>query len=490
MSGCGRSVRGAEKRSSRRGVRHRPGCGRHADMELHFPILDDDKAYVGTWLYLPKRHIAEQILRSSLTLPIDQRESLACYQDHPDHLAVPRALIPRDVLEAQMPVVDLRPTTQGHTFQSDITLDALQPDRCVQRESVEAMVGAEGGILNLSCGKGKTVIALEIVARLQEKTLIVIKGDGVIGQWRAQIEDRLQMDTPIGHIQGPASTWRWKDCAITLASIDTLARHHARVKALMRRSFGVVIWDECHLLGARTFSRTASLFHGRRYGLTATVHREDDLESVFLWHLGPVIYQDLTQDVIPTVYLLPSPLQVDLSDRQVWYEVCDVRGELSHSKLTGYAANHPVELDFVEGHIREALNAGRRILAISMSRPQLEELHKRFPESGLITGATKGAEARRKALSEHQLTFGIAQLTREALDEAELDTLFILTEFKAQGMLQQSVGRAQRFLPERNKDCKVIVIQHDKVEGMRGRAWQMVRYFRSQGFQVVKAPER
>lgn len=388
-----------------------------------------------------------------------------------------------------MPVVDLRPTTVEHTIQSDITLDALQPDRSVQKESVNALLQAEGGILNISCGKGKTIIALELIAQLGLKTLIVIKGDGVIEQWRAQIQDRLSSDTPLGHIQGPPSRWKWEGCAITLASIDTLARHRDRVPAAMRKSFGVVIFDETHILGARTFSRTASLFHGRRYGLTATVHREDSLESVFLWHLGPILYQDLSQDIIPTVYLLPSPLQVSLDDRQTWYEVCDVRGELSHSKLTGYAANHPTELDFVEGHIREALKAGRRILAISMSRPQLEELHRRFPESGLIIGSIKG-EARRRALSEHQLTFGIAQLTREALDEKELDTLFILTEFKAQGMLQQSVGRAQRFLPERNKDCKVIVIQHDKVEGMRGRAWQMVRYFRSQGFQVVKAPER
>jgi len=634
-------------------------------MTLRFPILDDEKAYLGTWLFLPKKYIAEQVLRSSLTLPIDQTRTMVCFQDHPNHLAVPRCLIPRAELETQFPVVDLIPASQEHTVQSDITLDMMRPDRSVQHDSVEAMIEAGGGILNLSCvagdtilglnrggkgfsmpistvyerlrggryawdtsiptkirslkenwvglhrlvdvvctgvketvvlrltngktvtltpdhrvltsqgwvpagelhcgdlvvtdatapsckdskiedahcahhtagyvgfgygmpfqvevesvtpgpqtqvydvicddphhnfagngiilhncGMGKTVIALELVARLKKKTLIVVKGDGLIGQWRDQIQDRLKFPTELGLIQGPVNSWKWEGCAITLASLDTLARHHANVPAELRRSMGVVVWDECHSVAAMSYSKTAALFPGQRFGLTATVHREDDMESVFLWHIGPVAFSDLTQDLIPTVTLLPSPIDLRLNDPYVYRQVCDKRRELSHTKLMNYVANLEQEINFVERHLREAVNAGRRILAISWSKDQLNTLHKRFPQSGLITGDVKGATARQRALSDHQLTFGIAQLAREALDEAELDTLFILTEYRSAGMLQQSVGRIQRLLKGRKKSPRVVIIQHNRVQGISHRARHMIRYFRAQGFTVEEAPQR
>jgi superfamily II DNA or RNA helicase len=459
-------------------------------MNLHFPILDNDKAYLGTWLFLPKQYVAESVLRSALTLPIDQTKSLVCYQDHPNHLAVPRSLIPLDEVREQMPLIDLRPQHMEYPISSDIRLDAVRPDRSTQRESIDALTQADSGLLNLACGLGKTIVALELIARLKQKTLIVVKGDGLIGQWKDQIAAHLSFDTPLGHIQGPVSSWVWEGCAVTIASLDTLSYHRNRVPAALRRAPGLIIFDECHLLGARQLSQTATLFYGKRVGLTATVHREDDMESVFLWHVGPVLYQDLSQDLIPRVTLLPSPVRISLRDPAIWAEVRDRRGELSHTRLMNYAVNQKEELDFVEHHIREALKAGRRVLAISMSKDQLNALHQRFPDSGLITGDVKGQKARQHALSQHQLTFGIASLTREGLDEKALDTLFILTEFKAEGMLQQTVGRGQRQLEGKQKDCHVVIVQHRNVEGVRGRAYKMVSYFRRQGFEVTVAPNR
>lgn len=457
-------------------------------MELHFPILDRDKAYFGAWLYLPKKHIAESALRSALTLPIDQKKTLVCYQDHPHHLAVPRALIPREEVQAKLPLIDLRSSTTEHPIQSDIILDALRPERTVQRDSVDALLRSEGGLLNLACGVGKSIIALELIAKLRQKTLIVIQGDGLIGQWKDLIQEHLNV--PLGHIQGPPSSWDWKDKAVTIASLGTLSYHRDRVPADMRRAFGLIIYDECHALGARQFSRTASLFYGRRIGLTATVHREDDMESVFLWHLGPIVYQFLEQDIPPKVTLLPSPVRVSLKNPNVWSAVRNVRGELSHTRLMNYVANLEEELDYVAHHIQEALNVGRRVLAISTSKDQLNTLHQRFPESGLITGDIKGQKERQRALSEHQLTFGIAKLTREGLDKRELDTVFVLTEFKAEGMIQQSVGRAQRFIEGEDKECHVIIVHHRDVDVIRNRAPKMVNYFRRQGFEVKEAPRR
>jgi superfamily II DNA or RNA helicase len=247
-----------------------------------------------------------------------------------------------------------------------------------------------------------------------------------------------------------------------------------------------IVVHNCHHLSAREFCKTADLFPGRRYGTTATVQRGDGSEVVFLWHLGPVIHSNLTQDLAPTVTFLMSPSQVDLQDREVQERVLDVGGNVHSRRLINYVACLDEELEFVAGHIREALTAGRKILALSLSKDQLGLLHDMFPESGLIRGDVKGSEVRRRALKEHQLCFGTTDLAKEALDDRKLDALFVLTEFVKEGMLQQAVGRIQRIM-DGKKNPRVVVIRHRKVTKLERMAKRMQSYFLKQGFKVEVA---
>jgi len=205
------------------------------------------------------------------------------------------------------------------------------------------------------------------------------------------------------------------------------------------------------------FCKGCPIFIGSRWGLTATVARQDGQESVYLYHVGPVLDSELTQELIPDVFFLRTGIQMSVSDIN---DCRAINGQFSTSKWYGWLGRHQQRNDIVIHHIQAALDTGRKILVLTFCKDQTYILHQHFgPEiSGLINGDIKGGAVRMNALQNKRLTIAIMKCAQQGLDQPNLDTLFVLTPFSAPNVAQQVIGRVQRIC-EGKLRAQVIVFE-------------------------------
>jgi len=451
-----------------------------------FVVRDPEKAYLGAELYLPRGLVNTQHIKSHLefVITIDGEQAfLNLWHEAENHIVVPRCYLSESqTAAAPFPIVSLLPGKFKHVpFHSKIVLDApwFEKDD-VQRRAFAAWLRSRSGIFNVACGKGKTVIALYCIAHSQAPALVIVEKGDLMEQWRAEAEELLEFPGRVGTIQGNPETWDWRQ-PIVVAMMQTLALYPDHVSPEMRRHFATIWWDECHHLAAPYFSQTATMFPGRRHGLSATIGREDGMEPVFFYHIGQPIFTDLRQDIVPDTYFRRTPFTVDMHDPEVVAAVTDKNGEPNTSRLRNYMATLPERIEYQCHDLRQALAAGRKILALSHCKEQLYIMHEIFGTevSGISTGDEKKSK-RRAALVEKQLVFGTHQLVLEGLDEPSLDFLVWLTPFGSQhpeggvNALQQGIGRTQRPLP--GKPQPMVLIYDDIHVREFHRMCQKLRY--------------
>lgn len=438
-----------------------------------FVIKDPNKAYIGSQLWLPKKLVNTRSIKSSLEFEVrgnDGQEFLQLWEDSPHHLAVPREyLLQEDYAALSFPIVDITPASfpRSH-FRSNLILDFKDPTDNTQRRAFDAFAPRRNGLLNLACGKGKTCLALHKIAHDELNTLIIVNQKTILTQWESAINDFLTFEGGIGHVQGSPDTWDWQH-PITIAMLHSLARNPDAVTPDMRRWFGTVIWDEVHHLSAPYFSITATMFSGQRFGLTATASREDGTEVVYNYHLGEVFHKDLMQSVKPTIVFRQTPYTVPPDD--FLEHVIDKGGKPNISKLRTYVGTLMEERNkYIARDLKTALNAGRKVLALSHSKGQLKLMRDMFLAEGVDCGICTGDQRvleRWAALRDKQLIFGTHQLVLEAIDEDSLDTLYWLTPFGSQhpeggkNALQQGMGRIQGYRFQHGMKHPLVVIFDD-----------------------------
>lgn len=244
---------------------------------------------------------------------------------------------------------------------------------------------------------------------------------------------------------------------------------------------GIVVHN-CHHLSAEEFSKTADMFYGNRFGLTATVKREDGGELLYLWHVGDVVHSNLKQDVIPSVTFIKSYTELNMKDPVAFNACTDRRGEIHLTRLVHYVASRPEEIEFERSVIDEGVKRDRDIMAITLSVEHASMLHSLYPGSGVLHAGVDPDE-RLGILKNSKLTFATVSMAKEALNKQKLDSLIILTEFSNRNVLQQAVGRIQRFLKDKKK-TKVIVIWHVNIGPMKRMGYKLMSHFRRWGMKV------
>lgn len=460
------------------------GLPERLDMgKISLPIRDKDTAYVDTWLWLPKRHIPVDTLKGTFTI-ISQNsytgndKTVVLWRDAPNHLGVPRAKV--NPAKLPYPVVDLRPRTYRRIgARSSLILDELYPEKDVQRQAYRKLQQSSGGILNLSCGAGKSPVLLHAAAYWDRPMLIINDKPHILDQWRGEIERFLRFDGGVGWVQGDPSTWKWEH-PITLATLKTLAMHRDAVSLEMIRHFGVIIWDEIHRLASTEYCRTADIFLGNRYGATATVERPDGLQMVYLWHVGRPVYTNLEQEVTPKVVFLRSPTELNIYSA----DCCDISGNVHLGKLRIAVAKQESEIRFVHKLVREAVDRDREALILSFSKDQIIALHEEFDSGVLHAGITH--KSRLSQLENNKIVFATNDLAKEALNKKDLDSLVFLNEVTSSITLTQAPGRIQRCNTDgTKKNAKVVVLWHVNVEPLYKMGFKMKRHFKEQGMEVT-----
>ena len=431
---------------------------------------DASKVYIDNYAWLPVTKVNARAMRSALAYGDSPSEAKIIS----DHVRVPRRFLPRQKLESIAEVVDTDYEFPEHSIESKTVL------RDYQVAPLESMLRSGGGVLNLGCGYGKTVLSLNFIARKGKKAAVILGNTSLISQWKAEAKKHLHIeDSQIGIVQG--SKWQWEDRDLVLISLSTLSRRakDGRIPEGFAESFGTIIYDECHHLSAPMFSKTCPLFPGERHGLTATPKREDGLEQVFINHLGPVHFSKVEQDLIPNCIFVKTELsaedriELDLNTPKDQRVILDKAGEIHHRKLCAWVGLSEPRNQMIRRIIEASLGSGRKTLCLTHSVEHANYMHSTFPNSGIATGEVDST-LRCSVIREHEVTFATIDIAAEALDVPELSCLIIMTAFgaKTQGnLLQQALGRIQR--KHKDKKSPIAVFMYDQnIPMMRGLGWQ------------------
>lgn len=422
---------------------------------------DPDKAYVSNMLWLPKKLIPIEAIKAGLQYwEVEKGNSVLrhLWTETRDHLICPREYIKTgQYKDFPFPFVDITPKRfpKAHFFVKN------EPRDDDQRTANAAFADASGGILNLACGKGKTFLALKQAELLGCPLLVVVHNTFLMNQWvneaiPAHVE--LRPNQRVGIIQGDKFEWQHP---IVVAMIHSLAGRAAagKIPPEMWNYFGVVVFDEVHHLSAPLFVTTAPIIQGRRYGLTATDKRGDGTDFIYKMHIGDIFYTDLRQKILPRVYFQYTPVYCNTETCE---EAKDKNGEFHLGKFKSFFGTLSESNAFRAKGIQMALDAGRKVLAVSHSKDQLLALHEMFPDSGLIVSETP-QEDRSMIVRRSKVTFAIANLGFEGLDDDTLDTVHVLLPFGSSDSppndLQQVMGRIQR--EKEGKNTPVLVIYDD-----------------------------
>lgn len=204
-----------------------------------------------------------------------------------------RGPIKRELLKLGYPVEDLVGYAEGEPLAvnlREITRSGKSFSmRDYQQQAVESFhaggaVTGGSGVLCLPCGAGKTLIGIGAIARVRQATLILCANTTSVRQWMREILERTDLsEEQVGEYSGHQKSIR----PVTVATYQIVTGGEKHLSLFSERDWGLIIYDEVHLLPAPVFRLTADLQARRRLGLTATLVREDGLEGEIFSMIGP-----------------------------------------------------------------------------------------------------------------------------------------------------------------------------------------------------------
>jgi DNA excision repair protein ERCC-3 len=263
--------------------------------------------------------------------------------------------------------------------------------RGYQRQAAESFIGNAGspggsGVVVLPCGAGKTIVGIYAMSLLKRRTLILVTNVTAAHQWKREILDKTGLrDDEIGEYSGDVKEIR----PVTLATYQILTYRKSRNDEFLHydifnsQNWGLIIYDEVHLLPAPVFTFTANIQARRRLGLTATLIREDGLENDVFTLIGPkkfdVPWKDLErQGWIATAKCVE--IRIDLPQKEKLRYL-----SLTPRQQIRLAYENPDKLRVAKDIVKE--HGGDNILIIGQYITQLETFAQELG-APIITGAT------------------------------------------------------------------------------------------------------
>lgn len=263
--------------------------------------------------------------------------------------------------------------------------------RDYQRACVEvfhAGGGNEGGsgVVVLPCGAGKTIVGIGVMQIVGAETLILVTNTLSIRQWRNEILDKTDIPPEdIGEYSGEVKEIR----PITIATYNILT--HRKKKGgdfthfhlFSANNWGLIVYDEVHLLPAPVFRMTSELQAKRRLGLTATLVREDGLEEDVFSLIGPKKYDVPWKELESKSWIAEAKckeIRVNMEDDlRLKYSIADDREKFR------LASENPEKMKAIDLIMKK--HSESHLLVIGQYINQLEEISKKF-NIPLITGKT------------------------------------------------------------------------------------------------------
>jgi DNA or RNA helicases of superfamily II len=301
-----------------------------------------------------------------------------------------RGQLKQELVKLGWPAEDLAGYTPGTPHPIDLVQQGWHL-RDYQNKAVDNFFDGGSGVVVLPCGAGKTLVGAGAMATAKTTTLILVTNTVSARQWRDELLRRTTLTAEeIGEYSGQVKEVR----PVTIATYQILTAkrkgEYAHLALLDAMDWGLVIYDEVHLLPAPVFKLTADLQARRRLGLTATLVREDGREGDVFSLIGPKRFDAPWKEIEAQGYISPAScyeVRIDLpqSDRLSYAAAPD-------DERYRLAATAPAKLDIVRRLVDR--HAGERILVIGQYLDQIDELAEALGAPSL-TGATPVDERER-----------------------------------------------------------------------------------------------
>lgn len=334
-----------------------------------------------------------------------------------------------------------------------------------------------GGLLEIPCGRGKTVMALKIISELGMKTLVIVHKSFLLNQWVERIEQFLP-GARIGRIQGQTIDIEDKD--IVLGMLQSLSMKDYPDK--MFNSFGLTIVDEVHHIAAEVFVRSLfKIVTKNMLGLSATMQRKDGLTKVFKMFLGDVIYKEkanLEHNV------LVKAIEFHSNDEEFNEIVYDYRGNPQYSTMISKLCNFFDRSNFILKVLKKSFTKDpkQQIIVLAHNKNLLTYLYKAIDEDNYATVGYYVGGMKETALKESEsknIIIATYSMASEALDIKTLTTLLMATP---KTDITQSVGRILR-----TKHAQPVVIDIIDKHALFQRQWlKRKTYYHKQNYTIVK----
>ena len=324
-----------------------------------------------------------------------------------------------------------------------------------------------GGLLEIPCGRGKTVIALSIISQLKTKTLVVVHKGFLLDQWIERITQFLP-SAKIGKIQGQIIDIEDKDIVIGMLQSLSMKEYPQD----MFSSFGLTIVDECHHISSEVFSRSLQRIVTKyALGLSATMQRKDGLTKVFKMFLGEIIYKEEREK---TDFVLVKAVEFKTNDAEFNETAYDYRGNPAYSTMITKLCSYSHRSEFILKVLKKELQEkpGQQVMILAHNKNLLVYLfkaieHRNIATVGYYVGGMKANDL--KESEGKNVIIATYAMAAEALDIKTLTTLILATP---RTDVTQAVGRILRVKHDRPLVIDVLD-SHDVFQ----RQWAKRRKF-------------
>ena len=300
-----------------------------------------------------------------------------------------RGRLKQMLLKIGWPAEDLAGYVDGEAHPIDLAFEEGHWElRDYQQMAADSFWAGGSGVVVLPCGAGKTMVGAAAMAKAKATTLILVTNTVAGRQWKRELIARTSLtEEEIGEYSGERKEIR----PVTIATYQVITRRtkgeYKHLELFDSRDWGLVIYDEVHLLPAPVFRMTADLQSRRRLGLTATLVREDGREGDVFSLIGPKRYDAPWKDIEAQGWIAPA-------------DCVEVRVTMTDAERMSYAVAEPEERYKLCSTAHTKIAVVKSILAKHPDSPtlvigayldQLDELGEAL-NAPVIKGSTKNKE--------------------------------------------------------------------------------------------------
>lgn len=330
-----------------------------------------------------------------------------------------------------------------------------------------------GGFWDVSTGAGKTICALNLIYRLNVKTIVIVHKEFLMNQWIDRIQQFLP-NAKIGKIQAKTIDTKDKDIVIGMLQSISLKDYEPDTFS----DFTLLIVDECHSINSVQFSKALFKIQTKyKLGLSATPHRADGLDKVFEFHVGPKIIKIENCILDPTIHIYPLPRLKDVVVSSTY------TGNTNMAKLITDISESNVRNEFIYEILEKYITEDRKIIIFSDRVNHCKTLQKKlsnlFPDINVnIFIGNMSTDEREKAI-EADIIVCTYSIAKEGFDVKKLDTLLLATP---KSDIVQVVGRILRQI---NKNKPIVIDLKDRqFDIFMGQFYKRKKFYKEKNYDI------